>query len=152
MKAFALLFVLLTNVALADTYSYNLFYDEEKTDLLDIRVEVVLSGKFNKTSKVQAIKVYGVEKKKTVLLFNFPAKLIKATWKGDVLSVDTGLVNPLIKGEYIAVHSDTNINEGEDYDLEMAIDENGSVAGSEFFVANQTVEEMGLAGYLKKRQ
>lgn len=150
MKAFALLLVLFSQAALADTYSYQLYYDEEKTEVLDIKVDVVLSGKFNKTSKVQAIRIFGIEKKKTILLFNIPAKLIKATWKGNVLSVETGLVNPLVK-EYIAIHSDTGINQGEDYDLDMKINENGSVPDSELFLANQTVEEMGLAGYLKKR-
>jgi hypothetical protein len=145
MKAFVLFLVLLSQVAMADTYSYQLFYDEDKTEALDIKVEVVLSGKFNNSSKVNAVKVYGIEKKKTVLLFNIPAKLIKAKWKGkNVLSINTGLVNPLIKGEYIAIHSDTNINHGEDYDLQMVINENGTLQDDleGLFMGNQTVEEM----------
>ncbi|MFA6238034.1 MAG: hypothetical protein WC635_11945 [Bacteriovorax sp.] len=154
MKAFLFLAVLMSQVALADTFSYQLYYDNDQTEALDIRVDVKLTGQFNKKSKVVAVKIWGIEKKRTILLFDIPGNEIKAKWKANnTLELGTKMtVNPLIKKEYIAIHSDTNINPGEEYDFEnLVINKNGTLESDEegFFLANQTVEEMALNGYLK---
>lgn len=152
MKTLTFLALLLTQAALADTFNYQLYQDPEFEDALDIKVQVVLSGKFNKESKVQELRVWGEKNKKPILLFKVPANLIKAKWKsGNVLNVSTAFVKPVIKKQYIPVHSDTFIPAEDDYDITFEINERGMTkAEVDFFVANQSQEEMALQGYLRK--
>lgn len=154
MKAFILLAALFTQMACADTYSHKLFYDEDKTDELDIKVDVVLTGKFNKSSKVTAIRIWGIRKNKNVLLFNISGKDITARWTGhDVLDINTSIVNSLVKEQYYPVHSDTQIDPESDYSItDMKINEAGTIEGNyeEFYMGNDSYEEMALAGFLKK--
>lgn len=156
MKALVLLLSLLAQAAMADTYSYRLFYDEEKTDELDITIEVVLSGKFEKGSKVQEMRIWGQKRKnESVLLFKIPANEIKAKWtaKNELNLTSKMNHDTVVKEEYIATHSDTNINPGEEYSFEnLTINEEGTLENDSegFFLGNQTVEEMALNGFMKK--
>lgn len=152
----SLLLSLLSTAAMADTYKFRLFYDEEKTEALDITIEVVLSGKFEKGSKVEGMKIWGEgRKKQPVLLFDIPADELTAKWESkNVLNLSSKMNHDtVVKKEYIAVHSDTNINPGEEYSFDsVKFNEEGSLEGDYegFFLGNQTVEEMALNGFMKK--
>lgn len=155
MKAllFGLSLALLAHTASAETFTYQLYYDEEKTEALDIQIELTLSGKFEKGSKVEGLKIWG-RNKKPVLLFDIKTEEITAKWNSKgVLHLDSKVfVESLVKKEYIAIHSDTNINAGEVYSFEnLVINEEGTLDqdGEGFYLGNQTVEEMALNGFLK---
>ena len=62
MKGIIIFIALLTQISLADTVSYQLYYDKEKTDILDIRVEVDLSEKFEQGSEVKAVRIIALRK------------------------------------------------------------------------------------------
>jgi len=152
----SLIVSLFSTVAMADAFTYQLYYDEELTDVLDIKIEVVLSGKFEKGSKIERMKIWGEKRnKQPVLLFDIPANEITAKWTAkNVLKLSSKMNhNTLIKEEYIAIHSDTNINPNEEYSFEnVVISEQGTLKGDleGFFLGNMTVEEMALNGFMKK--
>lgn len=152
----SLLVSLLSTAAMADTFKYRLFYDEEKTDALDITIEIELSGKFEKGSKVESMKIWGEKRNKMpVLLFNIPADELTAKWTAEnVLDLSSKMNHEsVVTKEYIAIHSDTNINPNEEYSFDsIKISEEGTLEGDSegFFLGNQTVEEMALNGYMKK--
>lgn len=151
MKAFIMLALLFSQVALADTFSYRLFMDEEMSEVLDIKVDVIMTGKFDSSSKVTAVKIWGIERDKTILLFNISGKKLIASWVSkNQLKLGSMSMKPSVK-RFIPFHSDTNIEASSLYSLsDMVLDQNGSIGEDGFFVSNDTAEEMALAGYLKK--
>ncbi len=152
MKGIIILTALLTQLSFADTVSYQLYYDEEKTEILDIKVEVDLSGKFEQGSEVSAVRIIAQRKNKEVVLFDVAASDIKATWtaEGTLELTNRAALTPAVTKTYIPYHSDTNINPEDDYSLNVTLDSEGSTA--EFDVGNSSQEEMGLSGYLKRIQ
>lgn len=150
MKGIIILTALLTRLSFADTVSYQLYYDEEKTDILDIKLEVDLAGKFEKGSEVEAVRIIAQRKNKEVVLFDIAASAIRATWtdKGTLELTNRAALTPAVTKTYIPYHSDTNINPEDEYSLNVTLDKSGSTA--EFDMGNSSQEEMGLSGYLKR--
>lgn len=155
MKFFILFSLLVSNIALADTFKFQLYYDEELAEKLDIKIEINLSGKFEKGSKIQSFKIWGEDKNKDTLLFNFKARDLELKWTtNNTLKLTArNALKPLVKKRYYPAHSDTQIDVGDEFDFEnLVLSQNGTLATDRegFFLANQTAEEMGLMGFLKK--
>ncbi len=153
MKFAIFLALFFTQVAFANIYKYDLYYNPEKTELLDITVEVKLSGLFNPSSKVLGVKIWGKEKNGAVLLFNIPARSLVSSWEGKNLKLSMiESAMPLIQKEYIPQHSDTWINPGEEFYFEnVVINRSGTLETDDegFFLGNMSQLEMALSGFLK---
>lgn len=154
---FLLLFTLLVSqFALADIYSYRLVDDEDGTNY-DIRIELSLSGKFGKNSKLDSLKMFGDKHGKSVLLFSLDKKAVKKfinyKWVGlNMLELGTRLeIKSWVKERYYPDRSDTDIDSSSSYRINsIRIREAGSVKGEYFFMYDQDAEEMTLTGHLKR--
>lgn len=142
---------LFCQAALSDTFSYQLYFANRYSEKLDIKIELSLSGKFDKSSKITGLKIFGSDRNRSILLFQILAEALKASWNKNVLNIESVKhFRPLVK-EYTPIQSDTGIKKGEDYGLFMKVTEIGTPASdlNGMFLANQTVQEMGLNGFLK---
>lgn len=150
----SILLALVCHSANAKSFNFDLYYDSEKEEKLDISLTVTLSGEFNSQSRIEKVEIWGTKKSNKVLLFEILNRDLEVLWinQNTVKISMQNTMQPKIKKIYYPIHSDTQIESDQEYDFtDLVINELGTLAedDSGFFLANQTVQEMALNGFLK---
>ena len=153
MKIIVSLFILVAQIALADTYSYELYREKEAITPIDLRLDVELTGKFNRSSKLKSLKLYGLKNRALpVLILDIPAKDLEAMWVEDEESLNVTMhygVCP--KVTYGPTHLGYTFQLDREYAFSnLNLIETG-IERSGFDMSDFWLESKAFIGYLKRK-
>lgn len=152
--------MLFSSTVFAGTFQYRVTgWGDDYGKSTPFYVVLKLSEDFNRWSTVEKLEVYGYSTKqgKSCLLFSFDQKALqkyfKVEWTSDhvlfLASKEGGFPSVMKKIFDETAYSDATIGPKDRYGLSsLHIDARGSVTDEDFFIDNETQEEMSINGPL----